>query len=80
MVGVATVELEETGCKVCLGFWKEMCKACNTCRGRADPRMHDFFTDSLASMQRRGLNVFLETVNGTVAMFLKVCRRFPTRK
>ena len=55
--------LEEKGRKILLSFWEQICKACNTCHGRADPRMRDHFTDSLGIFQCRVFKVYVETVN-----------------
>ena len=55
--------LEETGRKVLLSFWEQVCKACNVCRGRDDARMRDHFTDSLGIFQCRVVKVYVETVN-----------------
>ena len=59
----ADFALDEKGRQIMLSFWEEICKACNVCTGREDPRMRDHFTDSLGIFQCRVFKVYVETVN-----------------
>ncbi|CAK0805889.1 unnamed protein product [Prorocentrum cordatum] len=59
----ADFDLDDNGRQSMLSLWEAICRACNACTGREDPRMRDHFTDSLGIFQRRVFKVYVETVN-----------------